>query len=219
MTQAAPILAADQAAFASNPAILADIYQDAVNLAVWRAGQCAQMQLEAQTLCQLSGSRLRMAISGTVDELNQQLAHSVFASEGTNRLLQRTQQCVQMFAELFEPPAIGLRLDFLDRAMCPRFHVDHLPVRMITTFSGPATQWLRNQDVERCHLGPAGAGRPDDVNGVIRPNTTIQQLAIGDVALMKGDGWEGNEGAGLVHRSPAVDERNKRLVLTLDWLN
>jgi len=37
------------------------------------------------------------------------------------------------------------------------------------------------------------------------------------VALMKGEKWPGNKGAGLVHRSPAVAAREPRLLLTLDF--
>ncbi|WP_428354217.1 DUF1826 domain-containing protein [Methyloprofundus sp.] len=38
-------------------------------------------------------------------------------------------------------------------------------------------------------------------------------------ALLKGERWEGNENAGLVHRSPAINEGERRLLLTLDFMN
>ncbi|MNJ05207.1 hypothetical protein D3C73_1663800 [compost metagenome] len=44
----------------------------------------------------------------------------------------------------------------------------------------------------------------------------IQRLQAGDVAVLKGEKWQGNEGAGLVHRSPSGHQR--RLLLSLDWL-
>jgi hypothetical protein len=44
----------------------------------------------------------------------------------------------------------------------------------------------------------------------------IQTLQAGDVALLKGENWQGNEGAGLVHRSPSGQQG--RLLLSLDWL-
>ena len=46
----------------------------------------------------------------------------------------------------------------------------------------------------------------------------IRHLACGDVALLKGEKWLGNEGAGLVHRSPSQGNGERRLILTLDWL-
>lgn len=44
-------------------------------------------------------------------------------------------------------------------------------------------------------------------------------MACGEVALMKGERWQGNEGRGLVHRSPALSAGQRRLILTLDWLD
>jgi len=46
----------------------------------------------------------------------------------------------------------------------------------------------------------------------------IQQLKRGDVALLKGEKWLGNEGFGLIHRSPHPAPGERRLLLTLDWL-
>ncbi|WP_332310868.1 DUF1826 domain-containing protein [Alteromonas pelagimontana] len=49
-------------------------------------------------------------------------------------------------------------------------------------------------------------------------NCNIQTIQCGDVALLKGELWEGNENAGLVHRSPPIAAGEKRLLLTLDYL-
>jgi hypothetical protein len=39
---------------------------------------------------------------------------------------------------------VGLRLRVLDGAMCPRFHVDNVPLRLLTTYAGPAANgWRR----------------------------------------------------------------------------
>ncbi|HBC56874.1 MAG TPA: DUF1826 domain-containing protein, partial [Gammaproteobacteria bacterium] len=58
----------------------------------------------------------------------------------------------------------------------------------------------------------------DAESGLYTAVDAIQTLAIGDVALLKGELWEGNEGAGLVHRSPGVLPNQKRLLLTLDFV-
>ena len=39
------------------------------------------------------------------------------------------------------------------------------------------------------------------------------------VAVLKGEGWRGNQYAGLVHRSPAIPQGESRLLLTLDFSN
>ncbi|EEX36900.1 hypothetical protein VIB_001007 [Vibrio metschnikovii CIP 69.14] len=43
-------------------------------------------------------------------------------------------------------------------------------------------------------------------------------MAMGDVALLKGSGWEANENNGLVHRSPAYVPNERRLLLTIDFV-
>jgi len=51
----------------------------------------------------------------------------------------------------------------------------------------------------------------------IKTSMTSNTSAVADVALLKGELWEGNEKAGLVHRSPAVPADHRRLLLTLDF--
>ena len=64
--------------------------------------------------------------------------------------------------------------------------------------------------MERCQLGQPQA-EPLDC-------CLIEQINTGEVALLKGEKWQGNEGAGLIHRSPALAPGERRLILTLDWL-
>ena len=47
----------------------------------------------------------------------------------------------------------------------------------------------------------------------------MQQLSQGDVALLKGEGWVGNEGKGLIHRSPQLSDQASRLILTIDFID
>lgn len=100
--------------------------------------------------------------------------------------------------------------------MCPRFHVDRLGCRLITTHSSFATEWLPHPCVDRARPGVVGAGLADQESGVYASEHDIRRRETGDVALLKGEGWDGNEGRGNVHRSPAVPDGEKRLMLTLD---
>ena len=49
-------------------------------------------------------------------------------------------------------------------------------------------------------------------------NVKIEQLDIGHVALLKGESWDGNNGSGLVHRSPHENKEYSRLYMTIDFL-
>ena len=123
---------------------------------------------------------------------------------------------VEMFCELFGLRRAGLRLGVLDSAMCPKFHVDRVPCRLVTTYLGDGTEWLPNTAVDRSKLGMGAAGKPDHESGICGSADDIQQLAEGQVALLKGELWVGNENGGLVHRSPAVADGELRLLATLD---
>jgi hypothetical protein len=102
--------------------------------------------------------------------------------------------------------------------MCPRFHFDRIPCRLVTTYQGAATQWLNNDVIDRDKLGAGSQGKPDEESGLLNNLSDINQLTRGDVALLNGEHWYKNEGAGLVHRSPPVADGERRLLLTLDFL-
>ena len=128
-------------------------------------------------------------------------------------------QLVDMFCSLFEQKRAVLKLTTLHRAMCPRFHVDWVPCRLITTYQGVATEWLPHNVADRSKLGTGNMGKPDELSGLFDSSSDIQQLNCGDIALLKGEIWENNEGAGLIHRSPQLSGGTRRLLLTIDFIN
>ncbi|MGF1817619.1 DUF1826 domain-containing protein, partial [Vibrio splendidus] len=85
------------------------------------------------------------------------------------------------------------------------------------TYHGVATQWLPNESVDRSKLGRGSNGQPDPISGLYSDESDIQKMASGDVALLKGERWSGNENRGLVHRSPVTSSNETRLLLTLDF--
>ena len=125
----------------------------------------------------------------------------------------------QAYCELFGRAETGLRLNTLDKAMCPRFHVDRVPCRLICSYGGIGTEWLPEYAMDRSKLGIGGKGLADDKSGLIVDDTAIRSMPAYAVGLMKGENWEGNENRGLVHRSPTpTADRPRRLLLTLDML-
>ena len=78
---------------------------------------------------------------------------------------------------------MGLRLTVLDRAMCPKFHVDNVPPSFDHNVSGVATEWLPHESVNREKLGVGSQGKPDHESGLYQNQGDIQQLNCGDVAL------------------------------------
>jgi hypothetical protein len=122
-----------------------------------------------------------------------------------------------VIADLAEAEMIGVRLARHDAAMCPRFHVDRVLVRLCTTYCGSGTEYLADADADRGRLGFA-AGQPDETAGLLREGATIARASTGAVVVLKGEAWPGNAGRGAIHRSPATSGDAPRLVLTLDAL-
>jgi hypothetical protein len=88
---------------------------------------------------------------------------------------------------------------------CRKFHVDWVVLRLLTTWVGPGTEWLDDGDVDRRHVG-ASACCPVDANkAIVRRPDAIRRASAGEVLMMKGEKWPGNEGRGVVHRSPPLE--------------
>ena len=193
--------------------VLADIYNPAVNLAIWQRSLPGAVHAEVAALLSTRPT-LKLSREVTVDNCIERLQDELgpLAPE----LYRDIQALVDMYSCLFELDAVGLRLTALDRAMCPRFHVDKVPCRLVTTFAGPASEFLDNRDVDRSKLGPGPI--QDFAGGLFQSDEAIVRTRAGDVCLLKGDRWIDNEGKGIVHRSPQVPDGGKRLVMTLDMI-
>jgi len=197
-----------------TPKVLTRILDDGVNLALWQRQLPAHIVDFSHLLLSLNeplAESLSLEMPSDDAEPNLHGLASGFSDlEGYEGFIADVSWLVSAFACLLGAQRIGLRLRVLDKAMCPRFHVDHVPVRLITTYAGIGSQWLKEGAMDRRQLGKPDAEPLDD--------SLIQQIISGEVALLKGEKWHGNEGFGLIHRSPQPARGERRLILTLDWL-
>jgi hypothetical protein len=194
-----------------QPTVLSDIYKEEINIAIWRR----EKQFSVKQFLALNPTFQKEMILTPQDALSR-------ISESFNNNMTEVSEdialLVDMFCYLFELKQAGMRLKVLDRAMCPKFHVDKVPCRLVTTYQGMSTEWLPHEVVDQTKLGWACNGLNDSESGLYQNESDIQRLDCGDVALLKGTLWEGNENAGLVHRSPELIANEKRLILTLDFM-
>lgn len=191
--------------------VLPQVLQDDVNLAIWER----QLPVHIATFADsVIATGLPFAASQvlTVDEDQPpkltDLASELRDIEGHAGFVADVAWLTHAFACLTGAKRVGLRLRTLHKAMCPRYHVDWVALRLITTYAGVGSQWLEEGAMAREHLGDAAA----------EPASPPRQLQAGSVALFKGERWDGNEGRGIIHRSPPVPDHQGRLLMTLDWL-
>ena len=194
-----------------QPTVLSDIYKAEINIAIWRR----QKQFLVKEFLALNPTFQKEMILTPQDALSR---INEFFDNNMTEVSEDIALLVDMFCYLFELKQAGMRLKVLDKAMCPKFHVDKVPCRLVTTYQGTATEWLPHELVDQTKLGWGCNGLPDSESGLYQSESDIQQLDCGDVALIKGTLWEGNENAGLVHRSPGLIANEKRLILTLDFM-
>jgi len=210
-TPAQPTPSARRSVMGSDVHCLTDFFQDDVNLAVWRRKPDSAYSGFVLSFIEQSGS-LQRFVSIEADEVADDILPA-WARElpGADAWLNDINTVIDMFRCLFEPAAVGVRLHVLTGTMCPRFHVDRVPARLLVTYSGKGTEWLMEDQVIRAD---EGTRLPDQTVN----KEDIQVIPTGAVAILKGELWDGNEGLGLVHRSPDP-ENTPRLVLALDWLS
>lgn len=92
---------------------------------------------------------------------------------------------------------VRIRLDVSDEVMCPKFHVDNVPARLLCTYRGAGTEYVL-------------AGAEDDPR-------QISHVGRGAVGLFRGGAWPGQERTGLLHRSPdPAAGGGARLLLVID---
>lgn len=197
--------------------VLADIYQENCNLAVWQRKLSGALRLSITNLLTQSEC-INLTQEIAVDQAFTSLWDSFDNKPERRALAEDIALLAQMFGCLFDTEHVGMRLRTLTSPMCPRFHIDRVPCRLVTTYRGIGSQWLAHQSVDHTKLGPGAQGKPDAESGLYKHERDIHTLNEGDVALLKGSTWPDNELGGIVHRSPNVHDGERRLMLSFDYL-
>lgn len=200
-----------------NIDVLTRIYDQNINLAVYKRDVTSEIKsyIEAFLKHEDTFSLIQIVELNEIKaKLNAVLPDHNYKSAFISDLY----NICDMFAVLFDLKEIGLRLSILEHAMCPRFHVDHIPCRLLTTYGGVGTEWLSEDNLNRNKLGKGSIGKPDHESGVYADAKLINKIDACDIALLKGEAWTNNSGKGIVHRSPEITKTNSRLLLSLDFV-
>lgn len=135
---------------------------------------------------------------------------------GRDRLLDDIRDLSEIYGELLGCDEIAVRLEVVERAMCPRFHVDRVGIRLVCTYCGPGTEWLDDRYADRCFLGAGASAEGDAAPGLILDQAAIQSAPPFAVVLLKGSQWQGNDGRGVIHRSPQPGHGSPRVLVAMD---
>ena len=199
-----------------DPEVLAEIFEPNTNIAIWQRSLSEGLQCSVDEFVASRQQPYTSMICSPADVRTQLLKDFGIHFSA---LVDDVNELVDTFCCLFELNQVSLRMTVLREVMCPKFHVDHVPCRLVTTYDGMGTRWLPNCAVNRDKLGVGSAGLSDQESGLYGSESDIRQIAAADVALLKGEAWPGTQNAGLVHRSPTIPSGENRLLLTLDFTN
>lgn len=194
--------------YADNELVLAEIYQPEVMFSIWQRTLSMELRQEIDGLM-TKHNRFGYRVVIRPDEVAAWL-QAQWPSSHLPLLSTDVQRLTIMFADLFDLSHVGFRLELVDKTMCPLFHVDKVMARMVTTYSGAATEWLNEENVNREALSQR------QHEHVVLNQTQIQTASPGDVLLFKGEDWTQQKVNGVVHRSPQASQTQRRLLLTLD---
>ncbi|WP_083006793.1 DUF1826 domain-containing protein [Halomonas sp. GT] len=210
--QAASWLLPQHAARDTDISVLPRIFEEQINIAILHRALPADVALSANIQSQTSRDWQYAWLGSPTDDFRNDLRRKLPEPSAGDALVDDIATVAEAIAFLFDTDTVGIRLRLLTAAMCPRFHCDNLPVRLVTTYVGPGSEWLPENAINRSGLGAPTPDRPE----IISDPSAIQRLHSGDIALIKGSGWVGCEEHGLVHRSPSLEAGQKRLLLSID---
>ncbi|MCB1744705.1 MAG: DUF1826 domain-containing protein [Gammaproteobacteria bacterium] len=199
---------------------LAAIHEPDVELVSIERPQCTGLEALAKALDQRRRA-LQLRVQLQADQDPAELLAAALAESslpGQDELGEELRLLSGVLYELLGCRGVGLRLLTLRQPMCPRFHVDRIPCRLLVTWGGPATEYVPDRFLERPLL--ASKRLP------LRPGGQVRRLQPNAISLLKGSLWASSETAdgdvdrrprrcqGVAHRSPTVPDH--RLLLSMD---
>lgn len=197
---------------------LSEIFSPEASVAIWQREVNTTISQYFEAVFQELGLGVRGVFS--METLKDALNNTLPEHAGKQAAIDDIHLVSDMLTCLFHCDSVGLRLAPLSSAMCPSFHVDNIPVRLVNTYLGPGTEWLPHEalhdDQNRAENSSSTQDWCKTKSGLFYQKSQIQQLNAFDAALLKGKAWEDHEEMAVIHRSCQVQENEKRVLLTLD---
>ncbi len=211
-----PLAPRPSARLVDDPDGLDVIHRPEVNLCVWRR------RLDPALAAWLARVRdtVDHAADVTLDGLfpdARALVKGLPAGPERDALQRDVEAVARRYARVMGVARVDVSLASVARDMCRKFHADYIGVRLLCTYSGPGTEWVEEGDVRR-----GVAADPEqpvaEANRALVPDLSrVRSLGEGEVGLLKGHAYPGNEGRGVVHRSAPIEAAGlRRLVLKID---
>ncbi len=184
---------------------LESIHHPAFQVGLWRRQLPEALFKASENLLRTDWESFRF--SGPVEELGPQLDQTTIGT------LLKTEVMAQAswFSALMDDQPLRLFLGKVQRDMCRRFHTDINTLRLLCTYNGPGTVWVRPDAIDP---GKVANGTNEEM---VKDPAGVYQTNPGEVLLLKGALHEQSYHGAALHRSPAVQQSGaSRLLLRID---
>lgn len=201
-----------------DPSVLRAILEPGVNVVLWRRPLPPALARYCENEARGHAHASRRVLSGERPPVHR-LLEACSLRDGRDALASDLAHVLRLFQSLLPEgaaqPVLGA-FEVTDRDGCRKLHGDHVHVRLLCTYAGPATEWADDAHVNRRALVPSALSAAEVNPRIVRPEH-LQRAGTGDVLLLKGHAWPGALGA--VHRSPPIEATGeRRALLTLTWV-
>lgn len=142
-------------------------------------------------------AQLRLALETLLDK------HGMPRDAERSELIDDIDGLVSVFADIAATDLVDVRLERVGHDACWKFHRDCVEARLVTTYLGPATEWIKPPYAEEALENQKQFQGP------------IERFRPHDVGMFKGSCAD--SGSGIVHRSPPIEGTGQmRLFLCLN---
>lgn len=193
---------------ANTVEVLHKIHHSDTNIAIYERGV---KDLESEVAA-LVTEQIELRAQGEVGAIMDTI-RKYLNPDSYPRLMQDIENLLDSFQSVSKSETLKLFLVTTSSNMCRKFHTDINDLRLLCTYSGPGTLWLKDEDIHRLGLEHA------TINDAIIDERIVQQVTTGSVAILKGAIYP-DVVNGVVHRSPTIEETgDQRLLLRIDTLS
>lgn len=181
--------------------MLRSVLDPRINLGVWRRPQQQAIAREVSCLgaTDLPDTRYSTSADSFDKDIASVLREHGLDPESFSHWRDDLGRLAEHYFQLRGGRQVTLRLVTTGDYGCRRFHVDRTHLRLLCTYRGPGTEWLPDAQVDRA---AQSTGAPNEE--IIRFGEP-SRFSTFWVGLLKGSAYPGNDGHGLVHRSPSVE--------------
>jgi hypothetical protein len=193
---------------AQDMAQLASIHQPEVTIVTLQ--RSVEPAIASATSALLALPELRdIALVGIPGpDFRARLAHLLPSVPARDALIADLDLLAAAFCLLLRPRAVGLRLQQGCPGPVTRFAaLDEVGI-LVSSYGATGREWLPNGTVHRHRLDASAAAPSFDETRVVR----LPPFAIG---VLKGEGWPGNAGNGIMNRTPVSLPAQRGLHLTI----